>query len=65
MIDPVAFEIGPLQLHWYGIIIAGAVLIGGLATLGVTVAWARVFGVLWRLDRFPHAEPDAPDGTRR
>ena len=36
MIDPVAFEIGPLQLHWYGIIIASAVLIGGL--LGTRVA---------------------------
>lgn len=36
MINPVAFEIGPLQLHWYGIIIAGAVLIGGL--LGTRVA---------------------------
>lgn len=36
MIDPVAFEIGPLQLHWYGIIIAGAVLIAGL--LGTRVA---------------------------
>jgi phosphatidylglycerol:prolipoprotein diacylglycerol transferase len=36
VIDPVAIEIGPLQLHWYGIIIAGAVLIGGL--LGTRVA---------------------------
>ena len=36
MIDSVAIEIGPLQLHWYGIIIAGAVLIGGL--LGTQVA---------------------------
>ena len=36
MIDSVAFEIGPIQLHWYGIIIAGAVLIGGL--LGTQVA---------------------------
>ncbi len=36
MIDPVAFEFGPLQLHWYGIIIAGAVLIAGL--LGTRVA---------------------------
>jgi phosphatidylglycerol---prolipoprotein diacylglyceryl transferase len=36
VIDPVAFEIGPLQLHWYGIIIAGAVLIGGM--LGTRVA---------------------------
>jgi phosphatidylglycerol---prolipoprotein diacylglyceryl transferase len=36
VIDPVAFEIGPLQLHWYGIIIASAVLIGAL--LGSRVA---------------------------
>lgn len=36
MIDPVAFEIGPVQLHWYGIIIASAVLIAGL--LGTRVA---------------------------
>ncbi|MGH2445106.1 MAG: prolipoprotein diacylglyceryl transferase [Candidatus Limnocylindria bacterium] len=36
MIDPIAFEIGPIQLHWYGIIIAGAVLIAGL--LGSRVA---------------------------
>jgi phosphatidylglycerol---prolipoprotein diacylglyceryl transferase len=36
VIDPVAFEIGPLQLHWYGIIIASAVLIGGM--LGTRVA---------------------------
>lgn len=36
MIDPVAIEIGPLQLHWYGIIIASAVLIAAL--LGSRVA---------------------------
>ncbi|MBA2266669.1 MAG: prolipoprotein diacylglyceryl transferase, partial [Chloroflexi bacterium] len=36
MIDPIAFEIGPLQLHWYGIIIASAVLISAL--LGARVA---------------------------
>ena len=36
MIDPVALEIGPFQLHWYGIIIAAAVLIAGL--LGARVA---------------------------
>lgn len=36
MIDPVAFELGPLQLHWYGIIIASAVLIAAL--LGSRVA---------------------------
>jgi phosphatidylglycerol:prolipoprotein diacylglycerol transferase len=36
VIDPIAFEIGPLQLHWYGIIIASAVLIA--AVLGTRVA---------------------------
>ena len=36
MIDPVAFEIGSYPVHWYGIIIASAVLIGGL--LGTRVA---------------------------
>ncbi len=36
MIDPVAFELGPIQLHWYGIIIASAVLIA--AVLGSRVA---------------------------
>ena len=36
MIDPVALEIGPVQLHWYGIIIAAAVLVAGM--LGTRVA---------------------------
>lgn len=36
MIDPVAVEIGPLQLHWYGIIIGTAVLVAAL--LGSRVA---------------------------
>ncbi len=36
MIDPVAIEIGPLQLHWYGIIIGTAVLVA--AMLGSRVA---------------------------
>jgi phosphatidylglycerol---prolipoprotein diacylglyceryl transferase len=36
VIDPVAFELGPLQVHWYGLIIAGAVLLGAL--LGTRVA---------------------------
>lgn len=36
MIDPVAFQIGPVSVHWYGLIIAGAVLIGGL--VGTRVA---------------------------
>lgn len=30
VIDPIAFRIGPLQVHWYGIIIATAVLVAGL-----------------------------------
>ena len=36
MIDPVAFELGPFQVHWYGIIIAAAALIG--AVLATRVA---------------------------
>jgi phosphatidylglycerol:prolipoprotein diacylglycerol transferase len=36
VIDPIAFELGPFQLHWYGIIIASAVLIAAL--LGSRVA---------------------------
>ena len=36
MIDPIAVQIGPLQLHWYGIIIASAVLVAAL--LGSRVA---------------------------
>jgi phosphatidylglycerol:prolipoprotein diacylglycerol transferase len=36
VIDPIAVQIGPLQLHWYGIIIASAVLIA--AMLGSRVA---------------------------
>lgn len=38
-IDPVAIRIGPLQVHWYGIIIASAVLIGGI--LGTAEARRR------------------------
>ena len=36
MIDSVAFQIGPVQVHWYGIIIASAVFVAGL--LGTRVA---------------------------
>lgn len=33
-IDPIAIKLGPLEVHWYGIIIAAAVLIaGGLGTV--------------------------------
>ena len=30
VIDPVAFTIGPIQVHWYGILIAAAALVGTL-----------------------------------
>lgn len=30
MIDPIAFEVGPLSVYWYGIIIAGAALLGAM-----------------------------------
>ncbi|HET6380019.1 MAG TPA: prolipoprotein diacylglyceryl transferase [candidate division Zixibacteria bacterium] len=30
MIDPVLVQIGPLQVHWYGVIIASAVLLSGV-----------------------------------
>ena len=36
VIDPIAVELGPLQIHWYGIIIATAVLLAAL--LGTRVA---------------------------
>jgi phosphatidylglycerol:prolipoprotein diacylglycerol transferase len=29
VIDPIAFKIGPIEIHWYGIIIAAAVLAAG------------------------------------
>lgn len=39
MIDPIAFQIGPLQVHWYGIIIASAILVA--AVLGTRLAKAK------------------------
>ncbi|HTE66596.1 MAG TPA: MFS transporter, partial [Candidatus Binatia bacterium] len=42
------FESG-LTAAWWGIV--PAVLVGGLATLAVAVIWARVFPVLWHLER--------------
>ncbi len=30
MIDPILFQVGPLQVHWYGVIIASAVLLAGV-----------------------------------
>jgi phosphatidylglycerol:prolipoprotein diacylglycerol transferase len=40
VIDPIAVQIGPVQIHWYGIIIASAILLAAL--LGTRVArWLR------------------------
>ena len=44
------FESG-VTAAWWGIV--PSVVIGGIATIGVAAAWARIFRVLWRLDRFP------------
>jgi hypothetical protein len=52
------FESG-LTAAWWGIV--PAVVVGGLATIGVGVAWTRLFPVLWALDR----APGRPDGHRR
>ena len=49
------FESG-VTAAWWGIV--PAVVVGGAATVMVAGAWARLFPVLWRLDRFPEAEPD-------
>jgi MFS family permease len=45
------FESG-VTAGWLGL--TRAVLLGGAATLLVTGAWARLFPVLSRMDRFPH-----------
>jgi MFS family permease len=46
------FESG-VTAAWWGVV--PAVLIGGAATLTVAVAWAFLFPMLWRLQRFPEA----------
>lgn len=48
------FESG-VTAAWFGTV--PAVVIGGVATLGVAWLWARRFPELWRMDRFP--EPPA------
>jgi MFS family permease len=47
------FESG-LTAGWFGLV--RAILYGGAATLAVTGAWALLFPVLSRMDRFPHAD---------
>ncbi len=47
------FESG-ISAGWLGLV--RAVLFGGLATLAITGLWAWHFPMLWRMDRFPHAD---------
>ena len=47
------FESG-ITAAWWGIV--PAVIVGGAATLAVGLTWARIFPVLWRLDRFPSGD---------
>jgi MFS family permease len=47
------FESG-VTAAWWGIV--PAVVVGGAATIAVAAAWARLFPVLRRLDRFPDPE---------
>jgi MFS family permease len=56
------FESG-LTAAWWGIV--PAVVVGGAATLAVAAVWTRIFGVLWRLDRFPDAKDSVPLSPRR
>ncbi len=50
------FESG-LTAGWFGLV--RAILFGGAATLVVTGAWAALFPVLSRMDRFPHVAKQA------
>jgi MFS family permease len=47
------FESG-ITAGWFGLV--RAILLGGAATLAVTGAWAALFPVLSKMDRFPHHE---------
>jgi MFS family permease len=50
------FESG-ITAGWFGLV--PAILMGGVATLAVTGAWALGFPVLSKMDRFPHAAKEA------
>lgn len=56
-------ELGELEsglaAAWLGLL--PAIVTGGVATLLVTLLWARWFPVLSRMDRFPHAKRDTTD----
>jgi MFS family permease len=49
------FESG-VTAAWWGVV--PAVLIGGAATMLVAIGWARLFPMLWQLDRFPDVPSD-------
>jgi hypothetical protein len=53
------FESG-MTASWWGTVTA--VVVGGIATMGVAVAWARLFPALRRLDRFPGARDHIDPG---
>ncbi|MEC5397773.1 MFS transporter [Uliginosibacterium sp. H1] len=46
---------------WFGL--RPAIVIGGIATLGVTVLWTRLFPVLRKMDRFPHVQRNEVPAT--
>jgi MFS family permease len=52
------FESG-ITAGWFGLI--RALVLGGVATLIVTATWAKLFPVLSKMDRFPHAETEKED----
>ncbi len=49
--DPIFVTIGPLELRWYGLLIAGGVLLG--AVWGVRLARGRGLDPAWMLDMTP------------
>jgi MFS family permease len=51
------FESG-VTAGWFGLV--RALIFGGVATLVVTGTWIKLFPVLSKMDRFPHANADKP-----
>ncbi len=56
------FESG-LTAHWWGT--ARAIIVGGLGTVAVVLAWAGLFPALRRADRFEHPAETATPGTSK